>query len=397
MSIVAERRWEVEARQRRKIYLNRIRDLTESYAERNRERIESLSKQGLDVYIAGEYESCLRSLDRVSRLLNSDPESARDENIRLSAVLRDLSGKARRNRRNSQAKEQEAAALALEAERDALREQLVAERDARQAKTVLEKTARKELLAMIRESRMSLEGPTARDLSQPHFIALRNEIEGMVVDLNEIDEVRASLRMRLQSIAVSAQMEARELEDAESQEVERLEVEQAISDAIKVYGQLKDSIAQQAVRKLHTTFISGRTSICELDHELEAIGAAADERAMQESGRRHVVGGLLRELRQAGFIVSEPKLRDGEVTTVLIKAKRPSGAQAVFTVALDGMSYKFDHYQGQVCLEDVEKVLPRLQKIYGIDLGEEKVSWRNPDRIGSSEKQLPGGIAERKK
>lgn len=397
MSIVAERRWEIEARQRRQIYLDRIRDLTESYAERNSERIESLGKQGLDVYIAEEYESCRRSLDRVNRLLNSDPERARDENIRLSALLRDLNGRARKNRRDSQVREREAAALALEAERDAQCERLAAERDARQEMTVLEKAAREELLAMIRQSRMSLEGPTARDLAQPRLIELRKELENMAINLDEIEQIRTGLRVRLDSVTGSAQVEAKELEEAERQELERLEMEQAIADAIKVYDKLKDTIAQEAVRKLHATVIAGKVTIGDLDRGLEAIRAAADERVMQESGRRHVVGGLLRELRNAGFIVSEPKLRDGDDTTVLIRAKRPSGAQAVFTVALDGMSYKFDHYQGQVCLEDVEKVLPRLQEIYGIDLGEEKVSWRNPDRIGKSERQLPESAGERKR
>ena len=37
------------------------------------------------------------------------------------------------------------------------------------------------------------------------------------------------------------------------------------------------------------------------------------------------------------------------------------------------------------------------QSLYGIELEEEKVSWRNPDMIGKSAKKLPDGSEERRK
>ena len=48
MSFVAERAWRIEARRRREMYLGRIREVTEGYALRNRERLDSLVAQGLD-------------------------------------------------------------------------------------------------------------------------------------------------------------------------------------------------------------------------------------------------------------------------------------------------------------------------------------------------------------
>ena len=54
--------------------------------------------------------------------------------------------------------------------------------------------------------------------------------------------------------------------------------------------------------------------------------------------------------------------------------------QAKFKIELDGkVRYEFDNYKGQTCKEDMEKVLPRLAEVYGVDLSDERVIWSNPD------------------
>ena len=68
MSFVAERAWRIEAQRRREMYLDRIREVTEGYAARNRERLEFLVAQGLDTYVAEDYRKCRASLERVERL-----------------------------------------------------------------------------------------------------------------------------------------------------------------------------------------------------------------------------------------------------------------------------------------------------------------------------------------
>ena len=170
-----------------------------------------------------------------------------------------------------------------------------------------------------------------------------------------------------------------------------------MEDALAVFSQLHDDVALAEIRQLQSRVIGGQMDMQSLDDHLSAIRQAADDRALQEAARRHVVSGLLRELRSAGFVIAEPKLEGGEAGAVVIKAQRPSGAQAAFRVKLDEMSYKFDHYQGQACLEDADKVLPKLQDIYGIELGEESISWQNPDMIGKSEKRLPDSAGGRSK
>ena len=164
MSFVADRRWRIEAQKRREMYLDRIRDTTARYAERNLERLDALAEQGLDVFVAKDYGDCRRALARVEQLLSRDPEQARDENIRLSGMMRGLNGRARENRRAAQAAEREAAAAAAEAERETARARLAGERDARTERNAQELAAQSNLLDMLRKARASLPGAIERDL-----------------------------------------------------------------------------------------------------------------------------------------------------------------------------------------------------------------------------------------
>lgn len=397
MSFVADRGWRIEAQMRRKMYLDRIRVVTEGYATRNRERLESLVAQGLDTFVAEDYRKCRASLDRVEWLLSRDPEQARDENIRLSALMHSLGGRAIENRRASLAAEREAALAAVDAERDAARERLAAERDAQADRASREQAARDDLLDMIRKARQSLPGAVERDLCQADLMALSHEIELLRFDLDELEQVRLDLKGRIASVTANAQSKAEALKLAEQRDEERSEMSAVLEDALAVYSRLSDDLAQSMIRNLQSSLADKRVTMQSLDDSLATIRQDADDRALREAARRHVVGGLLRELRNAGFIVSEPKLEGGEASAVVIKAQRPSGAQAAFRVNLDGMTYKFDHYQGQACLDDADKVMPRLQDIYGIELEEERISWRNPDMIGKSEKRLPDSSGERRK
>jgi hypothetical protein len=65
---------------------------------------------------------------------------------------------------------------------------------------------------------------------------------------------------------------------------------------------------------------------------------------------------------------------------VLIRARRPAGAQADFRVNLSGhLSYKFHQYKGKTCEKDVAPVMATLQDAYGISLSDKRVIWVNPD------------------
>ena len=63
---------------------------------------------------------------------------------------------------------------------------------------------------------------------------------------------------------------------------------------------------------------------------------------------------------------------------MLIRARRPAGAQADFRVNLSGhLSYKFYQYKGKACEKDIAPVMATLQDAYGISLSDKRVIWVN--------------------
>lgn len=70
---------------------------------------------------------------------------------------------------------------------------------------------------------------------------------------------------------------------------------------------------------------------------------------------------------------------------------RASGASATFSLSLDGkLEYDFSGYKGSSCDADIDAVVPALQEVYGIQLTEEVVAWRNPDDQDATARPQPG-------
>lgn len=106
-----------------------------------------------------------------------------------------------------------------------------------------------------------------------------------------------------------------------------------------------------------------------------------------ENARRVAVSAVRDALEDAGFQVQSPRLIDGEVVVV---GTRPSGASGTFNLALDGgLKYDFSGYRGSSCEADIDVVVPRLQEIYGIQLTDEVVVWRNPDDLDATARPQP--------
>ena len=147
-------------------------------------------------------------------------------------------------------------------------------------------------------------------------------------------------------------------------------------------------------------FRSGSTSAMspeEVSRRLVEVTRDLDAVVVDESCRREVVQAVYRALEDAGFVTEKPRLvREGSSNEVVIRGKRPAGAQAEFKVELSGkLNYKFDHYHGAACKKDIDTVLPRLQSIYGIQLSTERTIWENPDDKDSDAKPQPGMTREK--
>ena len=131
----------------------------------------------------------------------------------------------------------------------------------------------------------------------------------------------------------------------------------------------------------------------DLQDRLVTESDKVDGRIADETVRREVIKAIYNSLKRAGFIVNAPLLA-GEV--VLLRACKPAGQQAEFSVKLDGgLTFKFDNYEGQKCRQDVDTVTKLLDECYGVKLSNRTVLWENPDRIQKGRKDNPVGGAER--
>lgn len=119
--------------------------------------------------------------------------------------------------------------------------------------------------------------------------------------------------------------------------------------------------------------------------ELTAARAAdLDERV-----RREVVKGLLRSLKDMGFVTIGPQLH---ADLVVLEGRLASGRRARFEVSVEGrMTFDLDGYEGRACAQDLEKVEVSLRDKFGVKLGPPQVVWKNPDRLTKGAQDVPGG------
>jgi len=134
------------------------------------------------------------------------------------------------------------------------------------------------------------------------------------------------------------------------------------------------------------------TALSESCRQAEAMLETASRKDFDETVRKEVVNGLLTTLGKMGFVVQSPYLDGDEQAsrTVRLLGKLPSGKKAAFNVHLDGrMDFDFDGYEGRACAKELEKIDEMLNQQFAIELGENKLTWKNPDKIAKGAMQLP--------
>ena len=161
-------------------------------------------------------------------------------------------------------------------------------------------------------------------------------------------------------------------------EADTSENPEAVHDAVQKLEELKHD--------------AGALSSQDLQDRLVVESDRVDGQIADETVRREVIKAIYNSLKRAGFIVTAPLLT-GDV--VLLRARKPAGQQAEFSVKLDGgLTFKFDNYEGQKCREDVNAVTKLLDECYGVKLSNRTVLWGNPDRIQKGRRDNPIGRAE---
>ena len=74
----------------------------------------------------------------------------------------------------------------------------------------------------------------------------------------------------------------------------------------------------------------------------------------------------------------------------------PSGKLARFDVQLDGrMDFDLDGYEGRACADEIERIEQTMHDQFGVRLGPQQVTWKNPNRIAKGARDLPSGGTQR--
>lgn len=380
MSRADEYRYQIERQRKQELDRQRVRDTTRPFVERYRSVLDDVARQGLDAAVAAEFHGLSAELRRMESLLESDPFAARDMSRSLGGRFHGLPRLAREQHRSRQEAERAAS--------EAFRKAQLAEAE--------------------RQSQLGVELD----------VAWRNGLSGWStpVALNAAFGELQQLRARLLSGSANmtpAQVSALLLEvrqryetDAERQlEAVKNRVEsEAVVDALTLQRkQLEEeankSGGERATRLREALFHAIGLAPAEQAEVLNHLEQEQDDAAVDESQRREVVRAVYQSLREAGFVVDGPEhlVSQGQ-DEVLIRARRPAGAQADFRINLSGhLSYKFHQYKGQTCERDVTPVMATLQDAYGISLSDKRVIWVNPDDKDQDARPYPDTAQERTK
>lgn len=377
MSRHDEARYQIERQRRQELFNQRVRETTSSYLARYRGVLDDVQSQGLNEYVQAEFSALERELASLTRLVESDPAAARDRSIELGRQVHALPRHARGMRQ-----------AYIEAHREAEE----AAREEARRRVEQEAKARQEVETAWQDELMCWADPLARQLA---FKAL-SEARSRLMGANSQTSVE-DLRTALRTIKAEYEQRSRQIREKESKAAEASAAEDALQlcrEQIAAVGGGAAELAQALGSMLDATSAMPPE---EVSKRLVEVTRDLDDVVVDESCRREVVHAVYRALEDAGFVTEKPRLvRDGSSNEVVIRGKRPAGAQAEFKIELSGkLNYKFDHYRGSACKKDIDTVLPRLQSIYGIQLSTERTIWENPDDKDSDAKPQPGMTREK--
>ena len=381
MSRADEYRYQIQRQRKQELDRQRVRETTRPFLERYRSVLNDVASQGLGDVIPAEFRELSSDLQRMEALLESDPFAARDMSRSLGGRFHGLPRFAREQRRSRQ----EAELAAAEAFRNA-----------QQAEVERQLQVKAELEAAWREGLSGWSTPVALNAAFAELQQLRERLLGNSANNMTSAQITAALREVRQRYEVAAESQLQEMKNRVQREavndVLTLQREQLEQEANKYGGERAAKLREALAHAIGLAPGEQAEALNQLVQE-------QDEAAVDESQRREVVRAVYQSLQQAGFVVDGPEhlVSEGE-DQVLIRARRPAGAQADFRVNLSGhLSYKFHQYKGKTCEKDVAPVMATLQYAYGISLSDKRVIWVNPDDQDQDARPYPDAMQERNK
>ena len=381
MSRADEYRYRIERQRKQELDRQRVRETTRPFVERYRSLLNDVVSQGLSDVVPTEFRELSSELSRLEAMLDSDPFAARDMSRSLGGRFHGLPRFAREQHRSRQDAELAAAE---------------AFRKAQQAEAERQLELRAELEAAWREGLSDWSTPVALNAAFTELQQLREQLLGNAANNMTSGQILAALREVRQRHEGDAERQLQEMKNRAQREgvtdVLTLQREQLEQEANKDGGERAAKLREALAHAIGLAPAEQAEALSQLVQE-------QDEAAVDESQRREVVRADYQSLQQAGFAVDRPEhLTSQGQDEVLIRARRPAGAQADFRVNLCGhLSYKFHQYKGKTCEKDVAPVMATLQDAYGISLSDKRVIWVNPDDQDQDSRPYPDATQERSK
>lgn len=369
MSSSYEYSYALEAARRRQIYLNRISATTEQFYNRYNQQYHNMRERGFAAYIPSEMSRLESDLSRIRSLLTSDPEEARDLSFEVGSYIRSMYSLA------SEAREKFDRAERMRVET------IRAEREHQQ----------NALMKEYFEILQTITNPIVVNFSIAEMQQLRNEIESGKLTSS------AELRKKSSSVISIAESKASAWKENAVKKNRQKDVAQAIGEAEerlkneKIENKEKTQEFLNKINKLRSDLELGVLDAKIVENQVASLESEMDEILISEETRREMVMVIVKQLKSQEFTVDKPQLvkTDGK-NFVKIVAKQPSGKRAVCNVDLHGkIAYKFDNYVGMTCLKDIEKFNIDLEQVYSVKLSDERVLWKNPDKLSMDANSLP--------
>lgn len=343
------RRAERERRQAE--WAQRKSEITTGHLRRYQDILDDIREQGLVEFVSAEFDEISRLVARARALTSSDPAAACDISRQVGPRIGPLPRTARHLRGERRAAERPLrAATERGSEAATQRTTTPAGKPATPAPSIpVESPAE----AAWREALAAWTDFLARDLAFGDLADLRQRVSDGGNSMTAPD-VKAQVKQLQNKWGAEAERQRREEAELAALQHELAEEPPVIEDLSTI--------------------------------EVEA--AHDQDAADPEEARREAVQAVMGALEDAGFQVANPRLVNGEVVVV---GTRPSGASATFNLTLGGsLEYDFSGYRGSSCDVDIDAVVPALQEVYGIQLADETVAWRNPDDEDAAARPQPG-------
>ena len=350
MSQISENRWQLEREREireaaRKAREAEISQTTEIYLRRYEQQLNDLENSDLAEFALQNIATIRTEIQRVRHMNAYD---GRNRSFAIGQLVQAIRYEAQENKRVA---EEHQHLLREEAERAAER-------------------LRAEIKNVWIQETSNWENKQARNLAFKPLAILRKRITEENLSI-------ADIKSAIHEIKQSAEQQAEEIRKNFAKTVQDEVAQTQKSDLLRFIetANLPQSESERLKQKIEQENQKDLTEIIQEAHQIE------DTVIEKEAVRKEMVKAVYQSLKQAGFTVLNPiKQGVGEDSVVVIQASRPQGNRAKFRVRLDGaVRYEFDNYKGQRCKEDMQKVLPKLSEVYGVNLSDERVLWENPD------------------